>query len=37
MPKRRTIDVVHAVMTDHYIRRRPPSIDSSLMHEGGLS
>jgi tetratricopeptide (TPR) repeat protein len=24
MPKRRTDDVVHAVMTDHYIRRRPP-------------
>ena len=24
MPKRRTQDVVHAVMTDHYIQRRPP-------------
>jgi tetratricopeptide (TPR) repeat protein len=24
MPKRRTQDVVHAVMTDHYIERRPP-------------
>jgi Flp pilus assembly protein TadD len=23
MPKRRTVDVVHAVMTDHLIRRRP--------------
>jgi tetratricopeptide (TPR) repeat protein len=27
MPKRRTQDVVHAVMTDHYIQRRPPAID----------
>ncbi|HWZ34338.1 MAG TPA: tetratricopeptide repeat protein [Bryobacteraceae bacterium] len=27
MPKRRTQDVVHAIMTDHYIQRRPPSID----------
>ncbi len=25
MPKRRTQDVVHAVMTDHYIQRRPPA------------
>jgi predicted CXXCH cytochrome family protein len=25
MPKRRTQDVIHAVMTDHYIRRRPPA------------
>jgi predicted CXXCH cytochrome family protein len=25
MPKRRTDDVVHAVMTDHYIQRRKPS------------
>ena len=25
MPKRRTEDVVHAVMTDHLIQRRPPS------------
>jgi len=25
MPKRRTQDVIHAVMTDHYIQRRPPS------------
>ena len=24
MPKRRTDDVVHAVMTDHWIQRRPP-------------
>jgi tetratricopeptide (TPR) repeat protein len=24
MPKRRTDDVVHAVMTDHFIQRRPP-------------
>jgi predicted CXXCH cytochrome family protein len=27
MPKRRTEDVVHAVMTDHYIQRRPPPGD----------
>ena len=27
MPKRRTHDVVHAVMTDHYIQRRPPGGD----------
>src|SRR5260370_36176261 len=27
MPKRRTEDVVHVVMTDHLIRRRPPSHD----------
>jgi len=27
MPKRRTEDVVHAVMTDHLIQRRPPSRD----------
>jgi Flp pilus assembly protein TadD len=27
MPKRRTADVVHAVMTDHLIRRRPPAGD----------
>src|SRR3984885_306029 len=25
MPKRRTQDVVHAVMTDHFIQRRPPA------------
>ena len=25
MPKRRTEDVVHAVMTDHLIQRRPPA------------
>jgi predicted CXXCH cytochrome family protein len=25
MPKRRTDDTVHVVMTDHYIRRQPPS------------
>jgi tetratricopeptide (TPR) repeat protein len=25
MPKRRTQDVIHAVMTDHYIQRRPPA------------
>jgi tetratricopeptide (TPR) repeat protein len=27
MPKRRTQDVVHAVMTDHYIQRRKPAGD----------
>jgi tetratricopeptide (TPR) repeat protein len=27
MPKRRTEDVVHVVMTDHWIQRRPPSRD----------
>jgi tetratricopeptide (TPR) repeat protein len=27
MPKRRTEDVVHAVMTDHYIQRRAPAKD----------
>ena len=27
MPRRRTDDVVHAVMTDHYIQRRKPSRD----------
>ena len=27
MPKRRTDDVVHAVMTDHLIQRRPPAGD----------
>jgi tetratricopeptide (TPR) repeat protein len=25
MPQRRTQDVIHAVMTDHYIQRRPPA------------
>lgn len=27
MPRRRTQDVIHAVMTDHYIQRRPPVED----------
>jgi predicted CXXCH cytochrome family protein len=27
MPKRRTLDVVHAVMTDHFIQRRPSGGD----------
>jgi Flp pilus assembly protein TadD len=27
MPKRRTVDVIHAVMTDHRIQRRPPPGD----------
>jgi len=31
MPKRRTEDVVHAVMTDHWIRRQPPSIDPNVL------
>jgi predicted CXXCH cytochrome family protein len=31
MPKRRTQDVVHAVLTDHYIQRRKP--DGSLLAE----
>jgi tetratricopeptide (TPR) repeat protein len=30
MPKRRTEDVVHAVMTDHLIQRRPPSAKELL-------
>jgi hypothetical protein len=25
MPKRRTEDVIHAVMTDHFIQRRAPA------------
>ena len=28
MPKRRTQDVIHAVMTDHWIQRRPPAGDA---------
>jgi Flp pilus assembly protein TadD len=27
MPKRRTLDVIHAVMTDHWIQRGPPAGD----------
>ena len=27
MPKRRTVDVIHVVMTDHRIQRRPPAGD----------
>lgn len=27
MPKRRTADVVHVIMTDHYIQRQPPARD----------
>lgn len=30
MPQRRTDDVVHVVMTDHYIQRRPPSAEELL-------
>jgi len=33
MPKRRTIDVVHAVMTDHRIVRRPPAGDLTAPRE----
>jgi predicted CXXCH cytochrome family protein len=27
MPKRRTEDAIHVVMTDHFIQRRPPAVD----------
>jgi predicted CXXCH cytochrome family protein len=30
MPKRRTQDVIHAVMTDHFIQRRPPPREQLL-------
>jgi Flp pilus assembly protein TadD len=30
MPKRRTEDVVHAIMTDHLIQRHPPSSENLL-------
>ena len=30
MPKRRTEDVIHAVMTDHWIQRRPPAGDPAV-------
>jgi tetratricopeptide (TPR) repeat protein len=33
MPKRRTQDVVHVVMTDHYIQRRPPAEDPRAARE----
>ncbi|HEY6341385.1 MAG TPA: tetratricopeptide repeat protein [Bryobacteraceae bacterium] len=33
MPKRRTDDVVHAVMTDHYIQRRKPERDLLALLE----
>lgn len=38
MPKRRTDDVVHAVMTDHFIQRRKPSVDllAERKEESGL-
>ncbi|MDA0206435.1 MAG: tetratricopeptide repeat protein [Acidobacteria bacterium] len=37
MPKRRTDDAVHVVMTDHYIQRRPPPGDllATLEEIGG--
>ena len=41
MPKRRPDDVVHVVMTDHHIQRRPPAGDPrteiSERHEGDLA
>jgi tetratricopeptide (TPR) repeat protein len=33
MPQRRTQDVVHVVMTDHYIRRHPPEDDLTTSLE----
>jgi tetratricopeptide (TPR) repeat protein len=33
MPKRRTEDAVHVVMTDHFIRRRPPQEDPRIPAE----
>jgi Tfp pilus assembly protein PilF len=33
MPKRRTQDVVHAVITDHLIQRRPPANPLALLSE----
>jgi predicted CXXCH cytochrome family protein len=33
MPKGRTDDAVHIVMTDHYIRRRPPSTSDLLAEK----
>jgi predicted CXXCH cytochrome family protein len=38
MPKRRTEDVVHVVMTDHRIQRRPPSryLEASLKEDHTL-
>jgi predicted CXXCH cytochrome family protein len=38
MPKRRTEDVVHAVMTDHRIQRRPPGrhLEASLKEDHTL-
>jgi tetratricopeptide (TPR) repeat protein len=41
MPKRRTDDVVHVVMTDHHIQRRRPAgdllADLAERHEGGAA
>ena len=40
MPKRRTDDVVHVVMTDHFIQRRPPEdllAPRSEIHQPGPS
>jgi tetratricopeptide (TPR) repeat protein len=33
MPKRRTEDAVHVLMTDHYIRRRPGKDDTTALAE----
>jgi Flp pilus assembly protein TadD len=33
MPKRRTADVIHTVMTDHWIQRRPPEGDLLAARE----
>jgi tetratricopeptide (TPR) repeat protein len=41
MPKRRAEDVVHVVMTDHYIQKRPPAKDALApreeIHQPGAS
>jgi Flp pilus assembly protein TadD len=33
MPKRRTEDAVHVLMTDHFIRKRPPAGDTAPLAE----
>ena len=33
MPKRRTEDVIHVVMTDHWIQRRPPGNQQAPLNE----
>ena len=37
MPQRRTEDVVHVVMTDHLIQRRPPSVSELLAERQEIS